>query len=136
MLDIRVLSLAVALALCLASCNGNESTTMEKHWANATRSPASFAPWEGAVAVSLPVPVPEFMRFLESVGAQSYSVGEGSDSPLSAPPPMRGSPCDAAAAAIVFSFPVQPDRSTPRYVAYVDSGNVVCVDRQFSYLAP
>jgi len=110
---------------------------MERHWAESTKGPASFAVWQGAVSVTLPTDSASFVAYVEGLGARQYSVGEGSGSPLSVPPPVSGSPCDRTPRAIVFSFSIQPDRSIPGYVAYVDSSDqVVCVDKQFSYTGP
>jgi len=48
---------------------------------------------------------------------------------------MHASPCQRTAEAIVFSYPLEKVFQ-PRYVAYISQDEVVCIDRQFSYLAP
>lgn len=126
--------LVMALLAALAACLG--APTMDRNWSDSTNAPAVFSPWEGSEGVRLPAGRPEFLAFLDGVGAQHYSVGAGSDSPLAVPAPRPGSPCTSSAAAIIFNFEIEGG-TFPRYVAYVEPDDrIACIDKQFSYRAP
>lgn len=108
------------------------TTDIDDEWPNATGSPATFT--VRGRSIDLPASEAGFVRFLASTNARYERVGEGSLSLLSSPPPAKNSPCQRQTAAIIFHFSIPKARFTPRYVAYIYSGSVVCVDRQFSYL--
>lgn len=123
------------VTMIMASC-GSVAMSDERIWSQSIAAPAHFQFWEGSGRIiNLPAARTDFIEAVSTLGGHYYVTGEAA--PLRAPPPEPDSPCQQTRQAIVVSFPPSRAGETPQYVAYMnDADFVVCVDKQFSYLAP
>lgn len=129
----KMINAALVYAVLLTGCSA-EPRSSDEDWSASVTSPGRFSPHPDLVTLELPASRDELSAFLGATGAESYATGPNPQT-YSPPSPMRPSPCQQTAEAIVFSYPIE-EAFQPRYVAYVSQDEVVCIDRQFSYLAP
>jgi hypothetical protein len=133
------MSIVLAVAtMIMASC-GSGTMSDERIWSQSVAAPAHLQFWEGSgKIINLPAARADFIEAVLMLGGHYYVTGEGEAASLSAPPPLEpDSPCRQTRQAIVVDFPRSRTGETPGYVAYMnDADVVVCVDRQFSYMAP
>ena len=106
----------------------------DENWSASVSSPGRFSPHPNKESLDLPASRSELEAFLSVSGAASYSTGP--ETTLSPPSPSHASPCERTAEAVTFVYPIEEGAFQPRYVAYISGDEVVCIDRQFSYLAP
>lgn len=125
------------VTMIMASC-GSVAMSDERIWSQSVAAPAHLQFWEGSGRIiNLPAARTDFIEAVLTLGGHYYVTGEGEAASLSAPPPGPDSPCRQTRQAIVVDFPRSRAGETPGYVAYMnDADFVVCVDRQFSYMAP
>lgn len=105
---------------------------LDENWSASVSSPGRFSPHPGKKSLDLPASRSELETFLRVSGAASYA--NGPEAVLSAPEPSRASPCERTSEAVTFVYPIEEGTFQPRYVAYISGDDVVCIDRQFSYL--
>lgn len=123
---------AFACSVLLTGCFAERSS--DEHWSASVASPGRFSPHPDLVPLELPASRDGLSAFLRATGAAYYTAGP-SPQTYRPPSPMSASPCQQTEEAIIFSYPIE-EGFQPKYVAYMSQGEVVCIDRQFSYLAP
>lgn len=129
----KMITAALVCSVLLTGCSA-ESRSSDEDWSASVDSPGRFSPHPDLAPLELPASRDALSAFLRATGAESYATGPNPQT-YSPPAPMRASPCQQTEEAIVFSYPIE-EAFQPRYVAYISQGEVVCIDRQFSYLAP
>lgn len=121
------------LLISMTSCMSGNGNMMEDSWGGSVKAPGSFVALTGTEELKLPAAMDELSAFLGRNGAVFHSVGRTEDIYKSVPTPSAGSPCQKTESAVIFSYDLQEGDFVPSYVAYIVAGQVVCVDRQFSY---
>jgi hypothetical protein len=122
------------IGILFIGCRGNVVAD-QKVWSDSMAAPSSIEFWAGSgKTMKLPVHKNEFIKLVSSLGGSLYTTGQGDARSLGAPPPSSNSPCKMTSRAIVVDFAPSRAGETPRFVAYIDSSDMIqCVDKQFSY---